>query len=1062
VIRLGKIGRQSFGIWVASVWMALLLYAVSTHAAEPVDLPSNLTMIDLGTSGMPVASQRANLAIEIPGDAPDSREVMELRSENAGPEFNWTIFTIRNNTPLERKLVLVVDEQRFASSGLLRLAAFGQNADGVVFSSGQDTLEREASHSGVAVTFVIKPTATVTIALEGTTGADTAKIYSPEAFAAREASLAFLRGAVMAITILLAFGMVALYAIRQNFAFLAGGFFALIALAFAALEGGYLMPALNRGITRGMPPDLLRGLTESMLVVALSLCITSFNGLWQRGVLVRSMVIFILAFTIGNVGYVFVDAKTATSTARLSFFVLSLLALVIGFSVRNSSQGVVRQGILLWSAMASWAIVSGVIASSQRPDLTQHTIILAGLSAVLALMTFTLVSFAFTQGFLAKPLLTDANRRSLAMAGAQHHVWDWQPHDGKLEVGQDLPRNLGYDPTAWNAAPAAAFRAALHPHDELGYQAMLNPDALQPGTFNELDLRLRDATGQYQWYVLRARALPGANKISSRCIGTLTKITNKQIADERVDPDAMLDAVTGLPSRAIFVDRLEREMSKPRSRPVRVVLVALERFKTLNDGLGHDFGDQLLHVAGRRISDCLLPDESAARISGSQFAVMFVETIDGRDITRLVEDLRAAIAAPVTMAERSVYLTAAIGVSHASSEGYTAAELQEQAASALHEAQSQGKAGTLYYDVGQIDDRVSRLDVESDLRRAISNQEIVVHYQPIVSLETREIAGMEALARWQHPTQGLIPPSKFMAIAEQAGLQTDIGKLVLAESVRQMGIWQRVHTRERPVFMSINMTADELVDATFVDRLHALIVREGVRPNTIKIEITESVAMRHPDRARQFVMRLQNLGVGVACDDFGTGFSSLASLRDLPFDTLKIDRSFLVPEAMEGRGGVIIDTVLSLAHGLGMLVVAEGIEGEAQASRLLAMGCDLGQGYFFSEPLPARDVEHLLSVLPRVQAPVVEPEFEDMALGTAPMAPRYHRAAEAIEVFDDETHDEYTEAADVFEPEELPSIFNVGRVPQPSRAAKVQKPKVKPKKKPAVKKPAAKKTKKKR
>jgi diguanylate cyclase (GGDEF)-like protein len=370
--------------------------------------------------------------------------------------------------------------------------------------------------------------------------------------------------------------------------------------------------------------------------------------------------------------------------------------------------------------------------------------------------------------------------------------------------------------------------------------------------------------------------------------------------------ESIHDPVTGLPSRALFLDRLEREVEKPLNAPRRVLMIGIERFKILNDGLGHDLGDQLLLAVGQRISDVLIEEESVARISGSQFAVMQVEAIDNRDSITLADHILQQLAKPITVLSQQVYLSACIGISLSSSTGASAVALHQQAETALHEAQSKGPRTVVVYHAEISDERADKVELEGDLRRAIDRREIEVHYQPIINLMTRDVAGFEALARWQHPTRGLLPPAEFIGLAEQAGMISEIGELVLQESIRQMGIWQRVLTRNRPVFMAINVSAEQLSDTGFIDRLTSTLARETVQPYAAKIEITESVVMRFPERARQLIARLRNLHIGVACDDFGTGFSNLASLRDLNFDTLKMDRSFITSDGLQGRGGVIL------------------------------------------------------------------------------------------------------------------------------------------------------------
>jgi diguanylate cyclase (GGDEF)-like protein len=675
-----------------------------------------------------------------------------------------------------------------------------------------------------------------------------------------------------------------------------------------------------------------------------------------------------------------------------------------------------------WSSLLSWAFIAAVAITDDSYAPVWHAAILAGLTAVVSILAFVSLRLAFAQGFMSKPYLQDSSRRSLALTGAQHFLWDWQPQEGVLDVGLELASGLGHAADKLRSTKAMRwFAALLHPSDELAYQKTLDLRGLIPGSFIEQELRLRDAQGTYHWYSLRARTLAGAGGTSARLIGTLTDISRNKQTEDRLINESIHDPVTGLPSRALFMDRLEQDIVKPLALPRNILMVGIERFKILNEGLGHDLGDQLLLQAGQRIAKLLKSDESVSRISGSRFAILHVETIDGRSVEKLADDIVESLAAPFRMSSQEIYLSACVGISLRSDSGGSALELQQQAERALHEAQAQGPRSVALFHDEITDERADNVALESDLRRAIERHEIEVHYQPIVNLLTREVAGFEALARWQHPTRGLLQPSEFIGMAEQAGMIREIGDLVLAEAIRQMGIWQRVLTRNRPVFMAVNVSSDQLSDTGFLDRLNNIIAREGVLPYAVKIEITESVAMRFPERARQLIQRLVGLGIGVACDDFGTGFSNLSGLRDLAFDTLKMDRSFIVGDGLQNRGGVILQSVVNMAHSLGMVVVAEGIESEVQAQHLLLLGCELGQGYALAPPMTPRDIHSLLAVLPVVTATTPRPTMP--AIGAAPLAPRLNYEDEIIDV----------------EPEELPSLFSV-YTPKAARKKSKKKP----------------------
>ena len=1037
MIRGTRYGRV-WGSFAAIILMFVLCLGVkAARADELVNLPDGVNTIELSSHGTRVAAQRRNLQLEVPGEADGTRAILELRGEGLGPEFNWTVYTFRNSGAAKRAYVLAVDLQRLAASGIVKVEPFGSQLTSVQWLASTLEHGQQTSATADAYRFELNPAQSITLGLEGRTVLSGVRIYDVSTFAQREASLAFLRGAVLAVAFVLALGILSLYGIRANRAFLAGGFFAFTALMFMALEAGYLDKLSFTQSTANLTLQHVRAVVESLLALGLGLLFWGVTNLYRRSFRAELPYLLLLFGLVGLVGFAAFMPDYATKVARWAILALAIAGFIATVLSKRNDVEVMDNATLFWSTLLLWVFLAtvAVVGDSQSP--VWHSAMLAGLTAVLSILAFVALRLAFAQGFLSKPYLQDSSRRSLALTGAQHFLWDWQPHEAKLDVGIELARSLGHAAEKLRSTAATRwFAALLHPADEMAYRKCLDLRQQKAGNFVEQELRLRDSAGVYHWFSLRARALPGAGGIPARLIGTLTDITRNKQTEDRLINESIHDPVTGLPSRALFVDRIAQDIAKPLALPRRILLVGIERFKILNEGLGPDLGDQLLLAAGQRISECVKSDESVARMSGSRFAVMHVETIDGRDAEALAAEILAKLAEPIHVLSQDVYLSASIGISLSSTKAASAAILQQQAETALHEAQAQGPRNIATFHENLTDDRADNVALENDLRRAIERHEVEVHYQPILHLVTREVAGFEALARWRHPVRGLLQPSEFIGMAEQAGMIREIGDMVLAEAVRQMGIWQRVLTRNRFVFMAVNVSADQLSDTGFMDRLNSIIAREGVLPHAIKIEITESVVMRFPERARNLIQRLRNLGIGVACDDFGTGFSNLASLRELAFDTLKMDRSFIAGEGLQGRGGVILQSVISMAHSLGMTVVAEGIEKEEQVQHLLNLGCELGQGFALGNPMAARDVHGLLAVLPVVTSQTFKPfvPSEAPAIGEAPMAPRA----------DFEVEDEFIED---MEPEELPSIFSVyhPKVVKKKVKAKKPAPKVKPK-----------------
>ncbi len=1021
MIRLFKIIGTLLGLLLCG----LLGFNTSFAAEAILNVDAKTTQVDLAPYRTPIAAERDQISIQGPGDA----RPLELKAKGPGPTFYWSLFSFNNSGGTDLEFILVVEPQRFAGSGLINIKS---NYNAPIVASSTDGVALEGNDIIDFKTYNISVPAhkTYNMAIESRGSELSASLWQRQTFTAQTSNLSFFQGLVIGIGLLITFGILALYGFRPRTALLAAFAFAITSLAFIVLEGAEAHLLNRQFAVQDMALPILRAIVETAMATSLLVCVMLFTKIRSYLPLAGLVILVFLAGLCANFIFSFVEPNRATSLARLAFAVTAISGFVVTATHRTKIKAMIDPGLFFWSAICAWTVFAGIASQIDQRGSYLSPLLTGALAAALIALLLAVVRFVFSQGLAAKPFITDSNRRSLALTGAMHYLWDWQPQQKHLDIGDELPKALGYFPADWHLNPRLTFVNIIHPNDILLYQVEIEDTRIVIGQVIDLELRLRNAKGQYQWFALRARAIPGTNNELDRCIGTLTDISRAKETEERLVQDAVHDPVTGLPSRALFIDRLERELTKPVALPVRFILVDLDRFKTLNEALGHDYGDRLLLMAGGRILECLAPDESVARISGSQFAVLVIEVIARRSASALAEEISKSLATAIELPQQDVFLTASIGISHSSNRGVTAAMLQQQAASALLEARKRGGAQIVMFDVSLKDERAAQLALESDLRRAMASDEIEVQYQPIAHLDSLDIAGFEALARWRHPTQGMLPPAQFIDMAEQVGMISEIGQIVLAQAARQLGIWQRVLRRDRPFFVSVNISPSHLLEKNFLEQVQAILNREGLNSNSLKIEVTESVIMRHPERAARLFERLRSLGVGLACDDFGTGFSSLSSLRDLPFDTLKIDRSFIAPESFDHRSGMIITSITELAHSLGMIVVAEGIETQSQVDKLAELGCDLGQGYLIGQAMAASDVTDMLAVLPRIIAktapivPVVMPEP-----GAAPMAPR--RVFEA-------------------EPEELPSIFAVNNPP----------PKAKPVAKKARPKPAVKKAKK--
>lgn len=425
---------------------------------------------------------------------------------------------------------------------------------------------------------------------------------------------------------------------------------------------------------------------------------------------------------------------------------------------------------------------------------------------------------------------------------------------------------------------------------------------------------------------------------------------------------AFHDALTGLPNRPLLIDHLKLAIERSKlhhDHLFAVLFIDLDRFKNINDSLGHNTGDQLLVAIAARIGECLRPTDTVARLGGDEFAILLDGLEDWSIATLVADRIRNELLKPFSLNGHEVYTTASIGI-RLSMDGREDAEtMLRDADTAMYRAKDNGKARHELFHSTMHTRAVALLKLETDLRRAIEREEFCVHYQPIVALETQALVGFEALARWNHPERGLVPPDEFIPIAEETGLITEIGAFVLRQACKQMRQWQSTLGREI-LSMSVNLSGKQLTQTDLIQQVQDTLVQTGLNPTCLRLEITESVVMENAELATNTLVQLRQLGVHLSIDDFGTGYSSLSYLHRFPVNTLKIDRSFIGRMAKGDENSEIVRTICTLANNLGMEVVAEGVETFEQLELLRSLKCEYGQGYLFSKPVDAEKATALL------------------------------------------------------------------------------------------------------
>ncbi len=438
--------------------------------------------------------------------------------------------------------------------------------------------------------------------------------------------------------------------------------------------------------------------------------------------------------------------------------------------------------------------------------------------------------------------------------------------------------------------------------------------------------------------------------------------------------DAFHDALTGLPNRALFLKQLQWAINRHQrlvkgqadTPTIAVLFLGLDGFKAINDSFGHRLGDQLLVATTDRLKKCLLPTDQLARVGGDEFAILRRNVTGTEDVTRLADQLQQQVTLPIKLNGQEVFSTASVGIVVGQADlNYEPEAILRDAHTAMHRAKASGKARHEVFATGMRVQVMTRLQLETDLRRAVEREEFQLHYQPLISLQTGKIAGFEALVRWQHPQRGLVPPNDFIPVAEETDLILPMGQWIIHEACRQIQTWQAQFLGEQSLLVSVNLSGKQFSQPDLVEQIEQTLQKTGLDGRSLKLEITESIAMTDVEATIALLQRLKALHLQLSIDDFGTGYSSLSYLHRFPTNTIKVDRSFVSRMGDEGEDAQIVQTIIILGHNLGMDIVAEGVETAEQLAHLRELKCEYGQGFFFSKPLTAEAAEALLKTNPQ-------------------------------------------------------------------------------------------------
>ncbi len=544
-------------------------------------------------------------------------------------------------------------------------------------------------------------------------------------------------------------------------------------------------------------------------------------------------------------------------------------------------------------------------------------------------------------------------RYAMAAQGSNDGLWDWDLRNNAVYFSSRWKSMLGYADDEIGHQPEE-WLGRVHPDDRPELEARIASHISGRNSHLENEFRMLHQDGTYHWMLSRGMAVRNASGQAYRMAGSQTDIMSRKIATEQLVYNAFHDALTDLPNRSLFMDRLQHVITTSTRRSGQlyaVLFLDMDRFKIVNDSLGHLVGDKLLIAVGIKLVECIRPGDTVARLGGDEFSVLLEDIKEVKDAIDVADRIHQTLSIPFMIEGHEVYSAVSIGIAIGSELYERAEQVLRDADIAMYEAKKKFSASSEIFDAGMHASILDRIQLESDLHGVLDHNQLTMVYQPIIDVKTHRLVGFEALVRWNHATRGTVYPMEFIPLAEETGLIVKIGEWILREACRELKVLQKRIPSQPPLKMSINISGKQFAQENLAEIVAGILEETGVAPHTLAIEITESMLMENIDVAIATMNRLRAMGVHIHIDDFGTGYSSLSYLHSLPINALKIDRSFINKLTIEGGNQEIITSIISLAKSLNFDVIAEGVELDHQLDQIKGLNCQFGQGFLIARPM---------------------------------------------------------------------------------------------------------------
>lgn len=941
----------------------LMVRAEPALALKAIEIGSDQGRVEITTLGELYESRGDSLQVETAAGADGLAGRMSVDAVTSGTNPNWVVFALTNpsDKPVERWLS--ADRYSIIGSGIVWPDLDSRRIEAVTPSIGF-VPERIKSDRADLFRITLEPGQTITYVAELSSERFTRLyLWKPLDYETKVSDRQLFNGVMLGLTGLLAIFLTAIFAANHKLVFPAAALVAWCALGYLCVDFGFfhklflLKPEANA---------VYRAATEASLAASLVVFLHVFLRLALWHGLIRMLITVWLLAQFSLIAVAIIDPRLAATFARLSFGFIGVTGtgLIAYLALRGQDRALSL--VPTWILFLVWLFGAAVALSGKLSGEVVAFGLVSGLVLILVSIGFTVTQYAFRAGepvYGAAP--SELQARSIAVEASGAAVWEWNARRDEVKVSPGVELLLGLSPGDLSTR-TDEFMRHLHPSDRERFRlALFTVQERRDGKV-QCDFRLRQADNNYRWFELEASGVPGTDPRSFKCVGLIRDVTDSKRAHERLLYDAVHDSLTGLPNRELLLDRLHvamaRAKAEPQIRPT-VLIIDIDKFTSLNSSLGLVLGDSLLLTIARRLQRHLGPHDTLGRIAGDRFALLLLADQPVSELAQHAERIRRSLRSPIKIAGQEIVLTGSIGIAVYDGEETNHADLLKKAEIAMFRAKRAGADRIEVFSPEMRGDQDELRVLEADLRRAMEKNQLRVAYLPIIYLPTEELAGFEAVARWDHPKLGAIDPASFVPFEEDTDLRAKLGTYLLQRATRDVVQWQKDFPRaDAPLFVSVNISCNYLFRQDVVQEIRHMLGRAVVPKGTIRIEVTEQVTLENPEQSTEVLEWLRSAGAEIVLDEFGIGYSSFSYLERLPFDTIKLDQAFMQAGAVKGgNDSALVRSMVALAHELGKKVVAKGVEGVNEVGFLRSIECEYAQGPYCGNAIAETEVAQVLA-----------------------------------------------------------------------------------------------------